>query len=884
MRLHRLRVDDFRGIDAYEVALAPEGVTVIEAPNEAGKSSLLDAVDLLLHEKDSSRKRAVRDVKPVGRDVGSRVEVELTCGEVHLTCVKRFNKQPMTELTVHAPTREQRTGAEAHDRLRELLEARVDLALLEALRFPQGRGLDGVALGRSNVVAARLDEVAGGHGETGDDDLLARARDEFEAYFTPTGQDGKRLREADAAAREARERRDELAERLHAVEEEVAALEARQREHADLASERAELLPRIEEHRGQRRRVERLRREVAEADAGVERARGALADVRRDAQRRADAVAGLEDLEQERAALTERLRPAEERMAALEARLAEATEALTRAESAAADAERDRERAHAALRALQLADEHARLTRRRDEADRVRERVAEARRFLETCAVTDALLAELREADEQARVARRTLAAGAPEVTLRAHRPLTVTVDGEHHAVGADDVSTHAVAGHLALDVPGLAGLEVRAGTSLARLREEVEAADRRRDDACRRAGVPDPGEAEALARRRREHEEALRRSEEELARLLDGLAPEELAARCRELEEQRTGLAAAHEGPLPATPADAEAALATARERQRGAAEALERARAERDAVRDEIAQRRDALVTDRARAEQLDAQIARVGDDLERDRGRRSDRALEEDVAAAEKQLAEAEDARAELTAALDALDPEQVDLLTRNAEQRLEAVDARLGELGGEISSARTRLEVAGEEGLGEQLALAEDELAHAEREQRRLRARARAARVLYEELCTAREEAYRSYRQPLRELITDQGRVVFGDDLDVELDEELRVVRRTLGGDTLPWEQLSSGAREQLAILSALAAARLAAEDGVPLVLDDALGYSDPDRLERLGAVLGATSGAQVIVLTCIGERYRHVGGARTVRLAEARPGDRDRLAG
>jgi hypothetical protein len=54
--------------------------------------------------------------------------------------------------------------------------------------------------------------------------------------------------------------------------------------------------------------------------------------------------------------------------------------------------------------------------------------------------------------------------------------------------------------------------------------------------------------------------------------------------------------------------------------------------------------------------------------------------------------------------------------------------------------------------------------------------------------------------------------------------------------------------------------------------VPVVIDDALGYSDPDRLERLGAVLAeAGRDAQVLVLTCVPERYRAVGTAKAVRL-------------
>jgi hypothetical protein len=57
-----------------------------------------------------------------------------------------------------------------------------------------------------------------------------------------------------------------------------------------------------------------------------------------------------------------------------------------------------------------------------------------------------------------------------------------------------------------------------------------------------------------------------------------------------------------------------------------------------------------------------------------------------------------------------------------------------------------------------------------------------------------------------------------------------------------------------------------------------VPDDALGNSDPARLERLGAVLGmAGRQVQVIVLTCTPDRYRNVGSAEVIRLAEVEGG-------
>jgi uncharacterized protein YhaN len=64
----------------------------------------------------------------------------------------------------------------------------------------------------------------------------------------------------------------------------------------------------------------------------------------------------------------------------------------------------------------------------------------------------------------------------------------------------------------------------------------------------------------------------------------------------------------------------------------------------------------------------------------------------------------------------------------------------------------------------------------------------------------------------------------------------------------------WEQLSGGAREQAAVVTGLAMAELAGEDGVPFWIDDSIVYTDDSRVEGLKELLAETS-AQVIILTC-----------------------------
>ena len=133
---------------------------------------------------------------------------------------------------------------------------------------------------------------------------------------------------------------------------------------------------------------------------------------------------------------------------------------------------------------------------------------------------------------------------------------------------------------------------------------------------------------------------------------------------------------------------------------------------------------------------------------------------------------------------------------------------------------------------------------------------------------------RQQARQRYIGPFKEQIDQLGRIVFGPTFAVELSDDLRVVRRTLGSTTLDVDQISTGAREQIGVLSRLACAAIVSPDdgGVPVMIDDALGWSDPQRLQTMGAAIKAAGKqCQVIVLTCTPGRYSHVGQAIVVHL-------------
>jgi uncharacterized protein YhaN len=186
---------------------------------------------------------------------------------------------------------------------------------------------------------------------------------------------------------------------------------------------------------------------------------------------------------------------------------------------------------------------------------------------------------------------------------------------------------------------------------------------------------------------------------------------------------------------------------------------------------------------------------------------------------------------------------------------------------------LHNLTVELGVIGSEGRQGLLDEAEAERDRAMAEHGRLEERAGAVQLLRDTMSRHRDNTRQRYVQPYRTELERLGRTVFGRTFEVDIDTELTICSRTLKGRTVPFESLSGGAKEQLGILARLAGAALVAkEDTVPVVIDDALGFSDPDRLVKMGAVFSTVGDrGQVIVLTCTPGRYDGVADAEVIEL-------------
>src|SRR5699024_8307427 len=187
-RIRRVRLVNFRGIEEADLEFDADGVTIIEGPNEAGKSSVAEAIRLIRGYRDTSRAKEVLDVQPVGTDVGPRIEIEVTTGGYHFVYRQQFVKKPSTERDLLAPRTEQVTGRQAHDKVESIFAETLDPQLWDALQMVQGESFQQPALARIAPLCTSLSEAGGEPGRVGEHQpLLDRIERGYARDYTPGG-------------------------------------------------------------------------------------------------------------------------------------------------------------------------------------------------------------------------------------------------------------------------------------------------------------------------------------------------------------------------------------------------------------------------------------------------------------------------------------------------------------------------------------------------------------------------------------------------------------------------------------------------------------------------------------------------------------------------
>lgn len=203
-------------------------------------------------------------------------------------------------------------------------------------------------------------------------------------------------------------------------------------------------------------------------------------------------------------------------------------------------------------------------------------------------------------------------------------------------------------------------------------------------------------------------------------------------------------------------------------------------------------------------------------------------------------------------------------RVDRLKRAIENQSQ----RLGSLEREIANLEGQVQNAGGDGLGERTEVLREERDMIGREVERHKARVATLALLKDTIEACYKEQRDRLNAPLRRYLQPYLNDVFPS-AELELGDGYSITGiRRHGPSAETFERLSAGTQEQIAVLVRLAMGAMLGERGqpVPIILDDALVFSDDDRIEQMfDALSRAGQKQQVIVLTCRTRAFAALGG-------------------
>jgi hypothetical protein len=888
MIIKRIRLKDFCGVESAEVKFATSGVTLIYGPNEIGKSTLMTGIDLLFDQKDDSKREEVRLTKSVNKDVGSEIEADIEIGQFQFTYFKRFHKDRETVLNIHHPKPQSLTGRDAHDRVRQILDASVDISLWKALRILQGGDLEMPVLKDQQALSVALDRAAG-QSQTGDKEnaLFEAAYAEYSKYYTDTG----------------REKEVPLGQAQQKANEAITKAEGLRKDLVSLVSD-------IDRHATLEKSIFKLKGKLVALEVSKEKAKEKWDAVSRLVENFDLASKEKRFADNESQILQSDLSRRQELVAQTLSNLKKSEKAKLENEDAAVALEiaeqklkLAKENHDDAIKYLSTCEDEA-LTRTADhnflvetfELTRMQERLSHvniadedagtANAFVASTKLTEKLRIKIRNAEVQFKTSVGILNSALPKIAVKALASMSIFVDEQKINLEPGQVKNIVLDKTINATIESVAEIIVEPGASSDELKKEAAEAEEELSRLCKEAGVASADEAEIVWAKLNDAFNTLSNRDRVVKEHLRDLSREKLEKLIQDSKARVDSFTLNRKSTqeLPVSIDESNTILSQAIKIFNEAKNAKLGQDAILNEVQDYYTQCRQDHAVSCVTLERELHDSKNSSDALEIARASVSDEKIADNLEKSKAIALKTNEKFEKAKSMLDSEDPESAKSFNETAVSAVASAKAEIDLQDRELIGLRTKLDLIGEKGLAEALDEANRLRFDAEDALKRLLRRAKAAKLLYETFEFERLGSRRAYVAPLKEGIERLGRHVYGPTFFVDVDEQLQVVTRTIGGVTISVRQLSTGAQEQLGLLVRLAAANMVSKEGsIPLVLDDVLGSTDEERLESMSALLRvASKDLQTIILTCSPERYVHVGAQLSVALQKSLSGSTSNL--
>lgn len=871
MRIHLIELKNFRGIEQLKIEeISDTGVTVIHGRNEAGKTTILKAIEALFNYKFSSKAAGVKSLQTVNADVSPEAAMEFSVGPYHLKLSKQWLRQASALLEVLSPGHETYKGEEAETQLNEILNRHLDRNLFDAMFLNQDDLHEGIKAAGISSVAGVLSNQTGEESAHGEDaeaatDLMKQVDSTYERYFSlKTGAEAKELRAARTEHVEAEQELHEATQALKALAEFVERYEQAQHKEREAEENLPAARKEVEEHQQEIKAIEGLQQAVDARVTEEKLARASLDQAR----------IKLEERQKIREGLAAALKNVEDTNASVElakqkaeAEKQEVTKLSEARDNAQQHYDQARERTKASRAKLDDLQQQLKVHQLRLKSATVEEH-AEKLTGISTdlekfgLAVSDADVKKIEKLEQDLELERRLREASVAKLVLSAQSPQHIVVNDDELEVSGAGRSVELTEG-LTLQIGEVTAVyEPGAGSSSGQeLDSKIDKLTEQLRSELEKFGCENTDELREQRDRYKDLLSQRQQLEVELERLLDGEALEQLRVRVAALGETSES----QDAEVPDADAidKAQAEIDLAVEAEEKADRDLSSARATLQPWEEQPA--RLALIKVQTEAEQALKQHERLDNEAKKIAEELSDAALEDQFQKAEAQLEQRSGEVQTAREALDAANPELAKSLAEGAQAKLQNLEAQLRDAQDAQKSLSGHIQM--QTGVAERVEKAEAAEELARNILQSVEHRAQAVKHLREVLLRHQRQARERYAAPFAQQLGQLAGRVFNGQVQFHLNDDLVVEKRTLDGVTVGLQELSGGAKEQMAILTRFAIAQLLSkggEQGVPVVVDDALGSTDAHRIQLMATLFAEVAKqSQVIVFTCEPSRYDRV---------------------
>ena len=889
MKLRTLSVNQFkRFTEPTRLGEISDGLNLVVGPNELGKSTLLDALRAVLFERYSSKARPIIALQNDRSSAAPVVELVFEVNGAEYTLTKRFVKNAYAQLQCPNGTLLQADAAEAE--LRNLLGFGAagsrganseTLGMWGVLWVQQGQSFgkpdlpDSALASLSAGLESEVGAVLGGRRGRELPQVIEQRRGELitEARRQPRGEYKTVLDQIDELAQRLGEQQQQQRAMSDTLDQ-LATAEARLKRLDDGNQDRIDQVE-LTQARDQLGEVMRRESQLEAAHSELQNRQGQLGQAQRAQSERASLRAELADAQEQLRQKCERLKELQQHEREWSAPLEKLRQTVDNAEAAVEAAEQSETKWRFTLDLITRSAELSDLLRRQSDVAAAQQRLNDAQRRAEQIQVTDESLQRIRQAANTADQANAKLSVATTRISFDIPSDRLAGIE----AAGApltDPPTTIEAVERVAIIIPERGRILIDpAIADRDQLLHAERAARTTLRAALEQAGAQSLAEAEILRDQRSDLEVAAIAAQRELERLAPPRALT-LQNRIGELRQWQASLPSESQTAELPERDHAEAALRCAQIK-------LQNARDEERIARAAV-EERGLAVAERSE-EVLEAQIA-VGSQTEILQ-RRQEKLRSDAETAPDDQLAAAMHAVARAVAEqqqiVSALEEDGSAGARPQLKARITRLESTIGQRANsradsrtEIARLRERIEVHNSAGIDEAIEHTQHELEQATRRRCRLEREIEVLDLLGETLRASESEAKERYLAPVLNRVHPYLQMLFAN-AEINMDKDLNITGMSRrAGYEERFDHLSMGTQEQIAVLVRLAFAEMLVDQRAPaaVILDDALVFSDDQRMRLMFDILShAAQRVQIVVFTCREQLFEGLG-ARQLQLTPA----------